>query len=255
MKVIGVIPSRLGSTRLPGKALVDICGMSLIAHVCHRAKMAKRLDDLYVATDSEEIKAEVERYGFKCLMTSSEHRNGTERLIEAINYIDADADIIVSIFGDEALLNPEDVDTSVETLLSHDDADASILMIDYAKKNSPSDFKAVANLRGELMYMSRNDIPSDARNKCDRMLKLYHILSFRRQTLIDYSKMDKTPLEKIEDHEHLRLLEHGYKIQTAKVNTVCLSVDTYDDLDYVRNKMNNDVLYANYKFGRMPEDD
>lgn len=249
MKVIGIIPSRLQSSRLPQKALVDICGMPLIIHVCNRAKMAKKLDDLYVATDSEEIKAEVEKFGFKCLLTSNQHRNGTERLTEAINYIDEDADVIVSIFGDEALLNPNDIDTSVETLLSHEDADASILTIDYTKKNSPSDFKAVVNLRGELMYMSRNDIPSDARNKCDSMLKLYHLLSFKRQTLLDYAKMDKTPLEKIEDHEHLRLLEHGYKIQTAKVYTICVSVDTYEDLEYVRERMKEDPLYKLYSSG------
>lgn len=247
MKVVGIIPSRLGSTRLPGKALIDICGLPLIIHVCFRAKMSKKLDDLYVATDSEEIKKEVEKYGFKCLMTSDKHRNGTERLIEAIKYIDEDADIIVSIFGDEALLNYRDIDKSVEALISNPDADASILMIDYNKKNSPSDFKAVVNLRGELMYMSRNDIPSDARNKCDSMLKLYHIVSFKRETLIEYSKMDKTPLEKIEDHEHLRLLEHGYKIQTKKVDTVCVSVDTYEDLEYVRSKMKDNELFLLYK--------
>lgn len=249
MRVIGIIPSRLGSSRLPNKALADICGMPMIAHVCHRASKAKNIDGLYVATDSPEIKDVVEEHGFKAIMTSEKHRNGTERLIEAVSKIGEDFDIVAQIFGDEALLNPDDVDTSVRTLIEHPSADASILMIDYAKKNSPSDFKAVVNLKGELMYMSRNDIPSDARHPRESMLKLYHLLSFRRETLMAYGTLDRTPLEMVEDHEHLRLLENGYVIQTAKVNTVCVSVDTKEDLEYVRSRMVEDSLYRTYKQG------
>ncbi len=249
MRIVGIIPSRIGSSRLPKKALADICGMPLIAHVCERAKRASLVDDLYVATDSEEIKDVVEHYGVKCLMTSDKPKNGTERLAEAVRLINDDIDIVVNIFGDEALLNPRDVDISIQTLIDNPKAAASILMIDYAKRNSPSDFKAVVNLKGELMYMSRNDIPSDARHEIDSMLKLYHILSFRKKALLDYGEMDRTPLEIIEDHEHLRLLENGYIIQTAKVDTICVSVDTAEDLEYVRSRMKNDELFVEYKNG------
>lgn len=244
MKIVGVIPSRLKSSRVENKPLVDIEGMPMIAHVYNRAKLSEALDDLYVATDSVEIKEVVESYGGKAIITSDKHRNGTERIGEAIKNIDAD--IVVLINGDEALLNPENIKDSIEGLINSD-ADASILAIDFKKKNSPSDFKVVTNLKSEVLYISRNDIPSDARNKCDSMLKAYHIMAFKRKTIEAYSKMEKTPLEKIEDHEHLRLIENGYRIKAVQVEAECISVDTYDDLEFVRDKMKNDSIFKKYK--------
>ena len=106
-------------------------------------------------------------------------------------------------------------------------------------RNSPADFKIVLNSKNEVMYISRGDIPSEGRNPAPYFLKAYHLMAFKRQTLIDYSQLDKSPLESVEDHEHLRLLENGYKINCSIVESECISVDTKDDLDYIKKILEN----------------
>jgi 3-deoxy-manno-octulosonate cytidylyltransferase (CMP-KDO synthetase) len=244
MKVVGIIPSRLKSTRVPNKPLVDICGLPMVVHVYKRACFSDVLDDVIVATDSNEVKSVVEKHGGKAVITSVDHKNGTERLAEVAKYIDAD--IIVLINGDEAILDPDHIQDSLDALLKSN-SDASILVIDFFKENSPSDFKVVLNSKDEVMYISRSDIPSNARNPVQSMLKAYHILSFKRQFLIEYAKMDKSLLEKIEDHEHLRIIENGYTLKAKKVSGHSISVDTNQDLMYVREVMKTDPYFLKYK--------
>lgn len=244
MKVVGMIPVRMESSRLPNKAIKDICGLPMIIHTLKRTQMAKTLDDVYVATDNEEIKALVESFGGKVVMTKKEHKTGSDRLAEAARKIEAD--IIVNIQGDEALVNPEHIDAGVKAL-RESDAQVSILLTKYSKKNSPSDIKAVVNLKNEIMYISRNDIPSDARVKPPYMLKAYHVVSFRKDFLITYASLEQTPLEQIEFNEYLRILENGYKIQGVMVDSDSVSVDTQEDLEYVIEKMKHDTLFESYK--------
>lgn len=242
-KVIGIIPSRLKSSRVPEKPLADIDGMPMIVHVYRRAEMSPILDDLYVATDSEQIKDVVEHYGGKAVITSTQHLNGTERAAEAVKELDCD--YVVLINGDEALLNPEHIEVSVRAL-SSSNADASILVNEFDRTNSSSDFKVVLNLDNEVMYISRGDIPSDARHRVPSRLKAYHILTFHKKFLRIYSGLERSPLECVEDHEHLRILENGYKIVAAKVASTAISVDTLDDLEYVRGAMPTDLVYQRY---------
>lgn len=244
MKIIGLIPARLESSRLPRKALLDICGMPMILHTLGRAQMSKMLNEVYVATDSEEIFRLVENSGGKAIMTSKSHKTGTDRIAEAAQKIDAD--IIVNIQGDEPLLEPGHIDAGVQGLLSSD-APVSILLAKFSKKLSASDIKAVVNLKGEVMYLSRADLPSDARSKVAERLKAYHIVSFRKPFLLQYSKMAQTPLEKIEYNEYLRILENGCKMQGVAVESSAISVDTPEDLGIVRKQMEKDRLYPIYK--------
>lgn len=244
MKVVGMIPVRMESSRLPNKAIKDICGLPMIIHTLKRTQMAKTLDDVYVATDNEEIKALVESFGGKVVMTKKEHKTGSDRLAEAATKIEAD--IIVNIQGDEALVNPEHIDAGVKAL-RESDAQVSMLLTKYSKKNSPSDIKAVVNLKNEIMYISRNDIPSDARVELPYMLKAYHVVSFRKDFLITYASLEQTPLEQIEFNEYLRILENGYKIQGVMVDSDSVSVDTQEDLEYVIEKMKHDTLFESYK--------
>lgn len=244
MRIVGMIPVRMESSRLPNKAVKDICGLPMIIHTLKRTKMAKMLNDVYVATDNEEIKNLVESFGGKVVMTKREHQTGSDRLAEAAQKIEAD--IIVNIQGDEALVNPEHIDIGVDALINSD-AEVSILLTKYSKKNSPSDIKAVVNLKNEIMYISRSDIPSNARVELSYMLKAYHVVSFKKDFLIKYSSLDQTPLEKIEMNEYLRILENGYKIQGVLVDSDSVSVDTEEDLEYVRNKMIDDIFYVKYK--------
>jgi len=243
MKVVGMIPVRMKSTRLPNKALRDICGLPMIVHTLKRTLMAKKLDEVYVATDSQEIKNVIELFGGKVIITGKEHKTGTDRIAEAIKHVEAD--IVVNIQGDEALVNPEHIDNGVDGLLNSD-AEVSILLTKFAKKNSSGDIKAVVNLKKEIMYISRNDLPSDARVEVKEMLKAYHVVSFRKDFLLKYSLMEQTPLEKIEYNEYLRILENGYKIQGVMVDSDSISVDTFDDLVYVTNKMKDDEFFKLY---------
>jgi len=245
MKIVGMIPVRMESTRLPNKAIKDICGLPMIIHTMKRTMMAKELDEVYVVTDSMEIKELVESHGGNIIMTASSHQTGSDRLAEAASKIEAN--IIVNVQGDEALVNPMHIDQSIQGLINSD-AQVSILLTKFSKKNSQGDIKAVVNLKNEIMYISRNDLPSDARVEVKEMLKAYHVVSFRKDFLIKYANLEQTPLEKIEYNEYLRILENGYKIQGVMVDSDSISVDTKDDLEYVIEIMKNDALYKKYKF-------
>ena len=243
-KVVAIIPSRLESSRLPRKALADICGLPMIVHVYKRCILADSLNDVYVATDSQEIKAQIEKCGGKVIMTDSKHQTGTDRIAEAAQNIEAD--IIVNIQGDEALVNPEHVNDGVRGLIDSE-AEVSILLTKFSKKKSYGDIKAVVNLQDEVMYFSRNDIPSDSRAEVIDMLKAYHVVSFRKEFLMQYTALEQTPLERTEYNEYLRILENGYKIKGVHVESDAISVDTQSDLDYVIEKMKTDTLFCQYK--------
>jgi 3-deoxy-manno-octulosonate cytidylyltransferase (CMP-KDO synthetase) len=244
MKVIGMIPVRLESSRLPEKALCDILGLPMVIHTLKRTQMAKTLDEVYVVTDSEVIKELVESYQARVIMTSKAHQTGSDRLAEAAEHIEAD--IIVNIQGDEALVDPEHIDVGVRGLVNSK-AEISILLTQFSKKQSYDDIKAVVNLKNEIMYFSRNDIPSESRSPVGYSLKAYHVVSFRKDFLIKFAKLKQSPLEKIEYNEYLRVLENGYTIQGVVVDSDALSVDTYNDLRYVRGKMLKDSVYLKYK--------
>ena len=243
-KVVAIIPSRLESSRLPRKALVDILGMPMIVHVFKRCLFSKKLDEVYVATDSIEIKEVVESFGGKVIITSSKHQTGTDRIAEAAQTIEAD--IIVNVQGDEALVNPQYIDKVVSVLQESPQINVAILVNPFNKRNSPSDIKVVLNENNEIMYLSRADIPSDARVENPTLLKAYHIVPFRKDFLLQYSKWGKSKLEQIEFNEYLRILEKGYTIKAVHVDSDSISVDTAEDLDYVIDKMKSDKLILEY---------
>ena len=244
VKAVAILPARLESSRLPRKALADIHGLPMIVHVYKRCLLAKRLDDVFVATDNDEIRAEVERYGGKVIMTSSEHETGTDRIAEAA--VDIDAEIIVNVQGDEALVNPDYIDKVVAVLHEAPEINVSILVNPYSKRNSPSDIKAVLTQKNDVMYFSRADIPSNARVEDPPMLKAYHIVPFRKTFLLEYAQWEKSNLERIEYNEYLRILERGHKIRAVHVESDAVSVDTEDDLIYVRKMMPQDSYYPLY---------
>jgi 3-deoxy-manno-octulosonate cytidylyltransferase (CMP-KDO synthetase) len=206
--------------------------------------LANNLNDVYVATDSFEIKEVVESHGGKVIMTSSSHETGTDRIAEAAQFLDVD--IVVNVQGDEALVNPTYIDKVTLVLQENPEINVSILVNSFDKRKSNSDIKVVLNEYNDVMYFSRTDIPSDARVDCPPLLKAYHIVPFRKDFLIEYSKWEKGRLEKIEFNEYLRILEKGYKIRAVHVESDALSVDTEEDLEYVRKKMKNDIYFPRY---------
>jgi len=243
-KTVAILPARIESSRLPRKALLDICGLPMIIHVYRRCLLASKLDEVYVATDSSEIKECVESHGGMVIMTSSRHQTGTDRIAEAAKNIDAE--IIVNVQGDEAMVNPLYIDKVVAELQTNSDINVGILVNPYSKSNSPSDIKVVLNKNNDVLYLSRSDIPSNSRFDDPPMLKAYHIVPFRKKFLLQFTKLEKGSLEKIEYNEYLRILEHGYRIRAVQVESDAVSVDTIEDLEYVRKEMLKDKWFSQY---------
>lgn len=243
-RVIGLIPARLASSRLPRKALVDICGHPMINHVYHRCAMATSLDAVYVATDSPAIRQAVEAEGGRVVMTRGDHETGTDRIAEAARGLECD--VVVNIQGDEALVRPEHIDAAVRGLLADPRADAAILVNSFRKYGSPSDIKVVIDQANRVLYASRSDIPSSSRTPEPEMLKAYHVVPFRKNFLLEFSGWEKGRLERIEFNEYLRIVERGRKLLAVRVDSSAVSVDTPQDLDLVREQMPRDPYFARY---------
>ena len=244
IRVVGMLPARLHSSRLPEKALVDIEGLPMFVHTCKRVQLAESLDDVYLATDSEKIKEIAETYDIKVVMTGLHHKTGSDRLAEACQGVDCE--IVVNIQADEPLVRPEHIDSIVRPLLEDRNLQISVGVTPYTKKGRDSDIKAVLDLENNIMYCSRNDLPSDVRTAVEVMLKMCFIVPFRKEFLIQYASWPSTPLENIEYNEYLRVLENGVKIKAVKIEDAKISVDTPDDLEEVRRLMKSDEIKTRY---------
>ena len=242
---VAIIPARLESSRLPNKPLLDIAGLPMIVHVFKRCLMAKSLDEVYVATDNEKIKDVVQSHGGNVIMTKSSHETGTDRIAEAAKNLNAD--IIVNVQGDEALVVPSYIDTAVDLLHENKDISVAMLANRFCKRNSPSDIKVVLNEKDEVMYFSRADIPSDSRTVNPVMLKAYHIVPFRKEFHLKFASWKETELEKVEYIEFMRILEKSHKIKVGIVESDVVSVDTNEDLEFVRGRMCDDEFFQYYK--------
>lgn len=244
MKASVVIPVRLESSRLPNKALKKIENIPLICHVYERCKLANFIDDVFIATDSIHIKNLMENFGAKVIMTSSHHSCGTDRVAEAAQQINSE--IIINVQGDEALVFPEHIEVASKMLIDSKDCNVGILVNKFYKKNSPSDIKVVFNKNKEVLYLSRNDIPSFVRSKFTHMYKAYHVVPFRKNFLKKYVSLPSSDLESTEFNEYLRILDNGYKIKVEEVSSSAVSVDTNSDLAFVRRAMKSDSYLKKY---------
>jgi len=245
MKIVGMVPARLQSSRLPEKALIDILGLPMVIHTCKRVQLAKRLDEVYLVTDSEQIKQAGEKYGVNVIMTGPHHKTGSDRLAEACQKIDCD--IVVNIQGDEPLVYPDHIDAIVSPLIKDLSIQIAVGVTPYKKKNSVSDIKAVLDLQDNIMYCSRADLPSDARTPVVEMLKMCFIVPFKKDFLLQYSSWEPTPLETVEFNEYLRVLEHGIKMRAVRIEGAQISVDTPSDLEVVKSLMVIDKYYPKYR--------
>lgn len=245
-KVVCMVPARLGSTRLPGKALKDIMGLPMIIHTCKRAQLAKTVDAVYLVTDTdEELKVVGEAHGINVIMTGLPPSNATRSSAKAAENIDCD--IVMVLQGDEPLVNPNHIDVIVQALLDDLSLQVSIGATPFAKHNSISDIKAVLDLEGNVLYCSRTDIPvTNNKGEVKEMTKLCFIVPFRKSIIQQYMTWEETPLEKIEDNHFLRLLEHGVRMKAVMIEGGKISVDTQADLDEVRELMKEDKLRLTY---------
>jgi 3-deoxy-manno-octulosonate cytidylyltransferase (CMP-KDO synthetase) len=240
MKITGIIPSRFGSKRFPGKPLANIHGKTMIRRVYEQASKSKTLNDVIVATDDERIFNEVKNFGGKAMMTSAKHQSGTDRCAEVAATIDTD--YIVNIQGDEPFIEPEQIDL-LAGLFTGDVQITTLIRLETRSEElqNPSRVKVVVNNRMEALYFSRSVIPF-LRDKQSFTVKYYShvgIYGYRKEALMQLVKLSPSALELAESLEQLRWLENGYCIQCSVTPYNSISIDTPEDLERVNTLRQN----------------
>jgi 3-deoxy-manno-octulosonate cytidylyltransferase (CMP-KDO synthetase) len=238
MKVVGIIPARLQSSRLPRKLLLDQTGKPLIQYTWEAACLAKSLAEVIVATDSPEIAAVVRRFGGRAEITG-EHPSGTDRIAEVARRACPDAEILVNIQGDEPEIDAKQIDVMVETLQMHPTVEMATLATPITRREELDDHscnKVVCAADGRALYFSRSTIPFVRDADWDQLLQddspwLLHLglYAYRREFLLKLTQLPPSRLEKLEKLEQLRVLEMGASIQVAVVEQRSVGIDTPED--------------------------
>lgn len=235
MNIIGVIPARLKSTRLPGKLLIKVKGKTIIERVYDNAKKAKLLKAVYVATDSKEIRKVMEKAGARVIMTPVACKSGSERIREAVKELRLSInDIVVNIQGDEPLLEPRLIDRLVAELKKDKNCDAATLaspVKDRSEIRCPSCVKVVLRRDSTAMYFSRAPIPfeRDGAARIGAVLKHIGVYAYKKSVLDRWAKLESR-YEKIEKLEQLRLIENGCVMKVVVSPTKSIGIDTAADL-------------------------
>lgn len=264
-----IIPARLASTRLPEKALLDIAGKPMVCWVAERARLARNVDRVIVATDNRAILDVVRANGLEAVMTSESHASGTDRIAEVAASI-PDAEIIVNLQGDEPLISPETIERAVDQMhreLSREDGAGIVTTWEPIERYSDLiNFDLVKVVVGEeeqAIYFSRSPVPCprDAikkhgspeeavENESD-FLKLFRkhtgLYVYRRDVLLEFTGWPQTELERLESLEQLRAMEHGIVIRVIKASSESIGVDTAEDLDRVREMISSGQLNEVYE--------
>jgi len=231
VKIIGVIPARFSSTRFPAKVLAKDTGKFLIQHTYERACSAKLLETVVIAADDEKVAVAAKSFNANCVLTSPEHQSGTDRIAEAVT--DLDVDIIVNLQADEPEIDPDNIDYLARLLIEADDCPMATLAASFQSAEQVADpniVKVIIDRRGRAIYFSRSVIPYDRDSagvgKVGRYLRHLGIYAYRKQFLLEITKLPQTPLEKTEKLEQLRAIENGYGILVGKVEHTCDGIDT-----------------------------
>jgi len=232
-KVIGVIPARYASSRFPGKIIARIAGKPMIQRVYEQAVKSQLLDQLIVAVDDQRIQKCVEDFGGKAIMTGTNHQSGTDRIAEVVEKLD-DC-IVVNIQGDQPLFDPVMIDEAVQPLLDDPLLQMSTLKIKIGEEDyyDPAVVKVVVDENDNALYFSRSLIPYNQKFKDVNVYEHVGLYVYRKQFLLEISKLPQSHLEQIESLEQLRVLEKGYKIkviETKSDRNAGISVDTPEDL-------------------------
>ena len=245
MKIVGIIPARLQSTRLPRKLLLNATGKPLIQYVWETACQCPELHDVVVATDSEEIASVVLSFGGRVEKTR-EHNSGTDRIAEVTRRCFPDADAIVNLQGDEPELDPRVVSSLVRELQSSNSQMATVAapMTSPEMVRDPGCVKVVTDINGRAMYFSRAPIPFSRDQPIEDFFRdgepspwLLHVglYAYRRDFLLKLTSMPPSPLEQLEKLEQLRALQCGASIAVSVVNHAAVGIDTPQDYaDFVQ---------------------
>ncbi len=244
MRILGVIPARLGSSRLPGKVLLDIAGRSMVQRVHEQALRCSRLADLVVATDDERVLRHVEGFGGRAVLTRSDHPSGTDRCHEAWERLGGLHDAVVNIQGDEPFLDPAQLDLVCGTLerAGVEVATLAKAVTDDRELDDPGEAHLVVDKDLNALYFSRAAIPflrepvEGPRHRAFPFLKHVGVYGYHSTVLARLVALRPSPLELAERLEQLRWLENGFRITVALTEHDSFCVDTEADLAEARRR-------------------
>jgi len=254
MKILGIIPARMASSRFPDKPMKKILGMPMIGHCYKRSKMSDIMDEVYVATCDSEIFEYIESIGGKTVMTADTHERASDRTAEALLKIEESTnqkvDIVVMLQGDEPMVTPEMIESAVNPLLIDSSIKISNLYSEIStisEFEDPNEVKVVVDKNSNALYFSREPIPSRKKGISNvPMYKQVCVIPFKRDFLLEYNQMKQTPLEIIESVDMMRILENGMDVKMVFSEVQSYAVDTQYDLEVVEQKMKNDHLLKQY---------
>jgi len=231
VKIVAVIPARFGSTRFAAKVLAKDTGKFLIQHTYEQACLAKSPQKVIIATDDERVKAAADTFSAECIMTSVEHKSGTDRIAEAVANLNVD--IVINLQADEPEIDPDNIDYLAQLLTDNPDYPMATLAAEFQNARQVADpniVKVVTDCNNRAIYFSRFPIPYDRDKSGIGNIKQYlrhlGIYAYRKESLLKITALPQTPLEKIEKLEQLRAIENGYKILVGKVKHTCDGIDT-----------------------------
>lgn len=240
MKFIAIIPARYASTRFPGKPLADMGGKPMIQRVYEQVKRA--VHDVWVATDDSRIFETVQSFGGKAVMTSTEHRSGTDRIQEAYSKIGEDFDVVINVQGDEPFIRPEQIE-SLKECFDSKDVELATLVKPFKKEDgfdvlfNPNSPKVVINKKNEAIYFSRSIVPyirdSHHTEWLNKHIFYKHIgmYAYRVDVLKEITQLPQSSLEKAESLEQLRWIENGYHIRVGYTDLETIGIDTPEDME------------------------
>ncbi|WP_114993566.1 3-deoxy-manno-octulosonate cytidylyltransferase [Synechococcus sp. UW179A] len=243
---LALIPSRLASRRLPGKPLLEICGMPMIVHVAKRAQLSKSIDKVYVCTDSTEIAEVCSKFNISVKITRGSYNNGTERIADvAKEFPDS---FIVDVQGDEPLINPDNIDEVVEFAKSSSKKpDIVIPTIQEQYSSGDSVVRVISSTSNRVMYLTRAMTPHPFRNRPQFIQKHLSVICFRPTILEKFSALPVSKLESFEDVELLRAIENDMNVYSLPLVANSFSVDIHDDVARVKLAMVNDPILLEYQ--------
>lgn len=249
MRIICVIPARMGSSRFPGKPLIPILGRPMIEHVYQRARLWPELSDVVVATCDREIMDAVEAFGGRALMTAPTHERATDRVAEAARSLDAD--VIIMLQGDEPMVRPEMLAQSSGPFLGEPSLVCTNLggrIRTLEEFHDPNTIKVVVDGRGNALYFSRQPIPTVTRQDFSavKAVKQVCVITYRADMLQEYSRMEPTPLEISESVDMMRFLEHGHPVRIVPTEHESYAVDVPADVARVEAALQADNLLQAY---------
>ena len=243
-KIIGLIPSRLGSKRLPGKALADISGLPVVIHVAKRALLSKSLSKVIVCTDSDEIFTKCKSYNVEAIMTSN-YRNGTERIASVAK--NQEFDFAIDIQGDEPLVDPDHIDIVAENLSKNNrNVDILIPTLDVPFSVPETIVRVQSSVSGRVMTLSRATIPHRYSLPISTIQKHLSVIGFTKDALNKYFELGPTINEQSEDIELLRAIENDMRVYSIPIKGNSFSIDIQDDLLRARVAMKSDKYFGKY---------